>query len=68
LKPLAGDDNQSLSVPEAMRRCHALDALGLAWIEEPTRQDDEAGMAWPSDMPGSGIDWRPEVVEALRVR
>jgi mandelate racemase len=42
---LAVDFNQSLSVPEALRRCHALDDLDLAWIEEPTRQDDDAGHA-----------------------
>jgi mandelate racemase len=39
------DYNQSLSVPEAMRRCRALDDLGISWIEEPTRQDDYAGHA-----------------------
>ena len=37
---LAVDYNQSLTVPEALRRCRALDPLGLAWIEEPTRHDD----------------------------
>lgn len=39
------DYNQSLSVPEALRRCRALDGEGLAWIEEPTLQDDYAGHA-----------------------
>jgi mandelate racemase len=39
------DYNQSLSINEAMRRCHALDALALAWIEEPTAQDDFLGHA-----------------------
>ncbi|WP_454726908.1 MULTISPECIES: enolase C-terminal domain-like protein [Cupriavidus] len=39
------DYNQSLSVPEAIRRCQALDEEGLAWIEEPTRCDDFAGHA-----------------------
>ncbi len=34
------DYNQSLSFPEAQRRVHALDDLGLIWIEEPTRADD----------------------------
>ncbi len=39
------DYNQSLSVPEAIRRCVALDELGLTWIEEPTLQEDYAGHA-----------------------
>jgi mandelate racemase len=39
------DYNQSLSVPEAMRRIRIIDDLGLAWIEEPTRADDYAGHA-----------------------
>jgi mandelate racemase len=39
------DYNQSLSVPEALRRCAALDSEGIAWIEEPTRYDDVAGHA-----------------------
>jgi mandelate racemase len=39
------DFNQGLSVPEAIRRCRALDGEGLAWIEEPTRQEDYAGHA-----------------------
>jgi mandelate racemase len=39
------DYNQSLNVPEAIRRCAALDSEGLAWIEEPTLQEDSAGHA-----------------------
>jgi mandelate racemase len=39
------DYNQSLTVPEAMRRCHALDDENLAWIEEPVRYDDLNGHA-----------------------
>ena len=39
------DYNQSLSVPEAIRRIRLLDEEGLAWIEEPTRADDFAGHA-----------------------
>lgn len=39
------DYNQSLSVPEAVRRCRALDELGLHWIEEPVSQDDYLGHA-----------------------
>ena len=42
---LMADYNQSLSVPEAIRRCRALDGEGLAWIEEPTLQEDYAGHA-----------------------
>jgi mandelate racemase len=39
------DFNQSLSVPEAIRRGRALDDDGLAWMEEPVRNDDHAGCA-----------------------
>lgn len=39
------DYNQSLTVPEAIRRGRALDAEGLNWIEEPTLQQDFAGHA-----------------------
>jgi mandelate racemase len=42
---LAVDYNQSLSVPEAIRRSRALDEFELAWIEEPTRYGDVAGHA-----------------------
>jgi mandelate racemase len=42
---LAVDYNQSLSVADAVLRLRALDELGLAWIEEPTRHDDDAGHA-----------------------
>jgi mandelate racemase len=44
-RDLMVDYNQSLSVPEAIRRCSALDSEGLAWIEEPTLQDDYLGHA-----------------------
>jgi mandelate racemase len=39
------DYNQALSVEEALRRGHALDSQGLAWIEEPIRHDDYRGAA-----------------------
>jgi mandelate racemase len=39
------DYNQALTVAEALRRGHALDGLGLAWIEEPIRHDDYRGCA-----------------------
>src|SRR3954447_3088721 len=52
VKAALGDDvklmvdfNQSLSVEAALRLSPALDALGLYWIEEPTRADDYAGHA-----------------------
>jgi mandelate racemase len=43
--PMMVDFNQSLAVPEATKRCRALDALDLVWIEEPTRCDDWRGNA-----------------------
>ena len=52
LRAVAGDDvplmvdyNQSLTVEEAIARAQALDAEGVAWIEEPTRADDLDGHA-----------------------
>jgi mandelate racemase len=39
------DYNQSLSVPDAIRRAHFLDDEGLLWIEEPTLAEDSAGHA-----------------------
>jgi mandelate racemase len=39
------DYNQSLSVPEAIRRVHLLEEEALVWVEEPTRADDFAGHA-----------------------
>jgi mandelate racemase len=43
------DYNQSLSFPEAMARCQALDDEGLAWIEEPLLADDLVGCARLAD-------------------
>lgn len=37
------DYNQSLTVPEAIRRSRALDEQGVIWIEEPTLQQDYDG-------------------------
>lgn len=37
------DFNQGLHMGEALRRCHAIDDLGLAWIEEPIVYDDFDG-------------------------
>jgi mandelate racemase len=42
---LAVDYNQTLPVPEAIRRIHALADEDLLWVEEPTRADDAAGHA-----------------------
>lgn len=42
---LMADYNQSLSVPEAIRRIHALDEEQLVWVEEPTLADDDVGHA-----------------------
>jgi mandelate racemase len=39
------DFNQGLDLAEALSRCHALDGLGLAWIEEPIVYDDLDGYA-----------------------
>ena len=39
------DYNQSLTLPEAMARCKALDDEGLEWIEEPVLADDLEGCA-----------------------
>jgi mandelate racemase len=39
------DYNQSLDVPEAVRRGRLLDGEGIGWIEEPTTADDFTGHA-----------------------
>jgi mandelate racemase len=39
------DFNQSLSVAEALNRCHAIADEGIYWVEEPIRHDDLAGYA-----------------------
>ena len=39
------DFNQGLSLGEALQRCHAIDDLGLAWIEEPIVYDNLDGYA-----------------------
>ena len=39
------DYNQSLGIPEAIRRGRVLDGEGIAWIEEPVRADDYRGAA-----------------------
>jgi mandelate racemase len=39
------DFNQGLDLAEALQRCHAIDNLGLAWIEEPIVYDNLDGFA-----------------------
>jgi mandelate racemase len=39
------DFNQGLGLDEALQRCHAIDDLGLAWIEEPIVYDNLDGYA-----------------------
>lgn len=39
------DYNQGLNFAEALDRCHAIDDLGLAWIEEPIVYNDLNGFA-----------------------
>jgi mandelate racemase len=39
------DFNQGLQLAEALHRCHMIDDLGLAWIEEPIVYDDLDGYA-----------------------
>jgi mandelate racemase len=39
------DFNQGLDLAEALQRCHAIDDLGLTWIEEPIVYDNFDGLA-----------------------
>jgi mandelate racemase len=39
------DFNQGLHLGEALERCHAIDDVGLAWIEEPIVYDNLEGYA-----------------------
>jgi mandelate racemase len=39
------DFNQGLDLAEALQRCHSIDDLGLAWIEEPIVYDNLDGLA-----------------------
>ena len=39
------DFNQGLDLAEALQRCHAIDDLGLDWIEEPIVYDNLDGYA-----------------------
>jgi mandelate racemase len=42
---LMADFNQGLDMAEALARCHAIDDLGLTWIEEPILYENFAGAA-----------------------
>jgi mandelate racemase len=42
---LMADYNQGLNFAEALQRCHMIDDLGLAWIEEPIVYDNLDGYA-----------------------
>jgi mandelate racemase len=39
------DFNQGLNLADALQRCHAIDDLGLTWIEEPIAYDNFDGFA-----------------------
>src|SRR5262249_57007660 len=39
------DFNQGLNLADALHRCHAIDDLGLTWIEEPIFHDNFDGFA-----------------------
>ena len=39
------DFNQGLNLADALQRCHAIDDLGLTWIEEPIVYDHFDGFA-----------------------
>ncbi len=49
------DYNQSLSVPEAIRRIRVIQEFGLAWVEEPTLQENYAGHARIRSSVAAGI-------------
>jgi mandelate racemase len=68
------DFNQSLSVPEALRRGRALEGEGVAWIEEPVRGEDfrgaaevAAALATPIQI-GENFSGPFEMDEALRAK
>jgi mandelate racemase len=42
---LMADFNQGLDLGEALQRCHGIDDIGLAWIEEPLVYDNLRGHA-----------------------
>jgi len=42
---LMADFNQELNLAEALQRCHMIDDVGLAWIDEPIVYDNFRGYA-----------------------
>jgi len=68
------DYNQALSVEEALLRVRALEAEGIAWIEEPIRHDDlegNAAIAAASSMPvqiGENFNGPASMAAALRAQ
>jgi mandelate racemase len=71
---LMADYNQSLDVPEAVRRAQSLDEEGLEWIEEPVRADDYEGCARVAEAARTPIQigencWGPlDLARAIRAR
>jgi mandelate racemase len=71
---LMADYNQSLDVPESIRRARALDEEGLEWIEEPVRADDYEGCARVAEAARTAIQigencWGShDVARAIRAR
>lgn len=68
------DYNQALTVTEAVRRGRALEAEGIAWLEEPVRHDDYAGnasvaraLAVPLQL-GENFNGPEAMIEAIRAR
>lgn len=68
------DYNQALTVAEAIRRGRALEAEGIAWLEEPIRHGDYAGSAAVArelSVPvqiGENFDGPEAMLEALAAR
>lgn len=49
------DYNQSLSLPETLRRCRALEDLNIGWFEEPLVKEDDCGHASLTGRIGSDL-------------
>lgn len=68
------DYNQMLTLEEALRRCHAVAAEGVMWLEEPIRNDDLEGnarIAAASTIPlqlGENFNGVDAMAAALRAR
>ncbi len=55
------DFNQGLHLGEALERCHAIDDLGLTWIEEPLVYDNLRSAVL--DRRGTAIQFHPRLLE-----